>query len=100
MFASIGLLKALRPNPKGREDSGKAPLRLESMPVSGFTGRPLSMVKIGATSICAAPGRLYMQNHGGWADWTGPGGPRPDIARAAQRRLRPLAAIDRQGIAV
>ena len=20
-----------------------------------------------------------MQNHGGWADWTGPGGPRPDI---------------------
>jgi len=27
----------------------------------------------------AAPGRLYMQNHGGWADWTGPGGPRPNI---------------------
>jgi photosystem II stability/assembly factor-like uncharacterized protein len=27
----------------------------------------------------AAPGRLYMQNHGGWAEWTGPGGPRPDI---------------------
>jgi len=27
----------------------------------------------------AAPGRLYMQNHGGWADWNGPGGPRPDI---------------------
>jgi hypothetical protein len=26
-----------------------------------------------------APGRLYMQNHGGWADWTGPGGPRPNI---------------------
>ncbi len=26
-----------------------------------------------------APGRLYMQNHGGWADWTGPGGPRQDI---------------------
>ena len=26
-----------------------------------------------------APGRLYMQNHGGWAEWTGPGGPRPDI---------------------
>jgi hypothetical protein len=25
------------------------------------------------------PGRLYMQNHGGWAGWTGPGGPRPDI---------------------
>ncbi len=27
----------------------------------------------------AAPGRLYMQNHGGWADWSGPGGPRPEI---------------------
>jgi hypothetical protein len=26
-----------------------------------------------------APGRLYMQNHGGWAEWTGAGGPRPDI---------------------
>ena len=26
-----------------------------------------------------APGRLYMQNHGGWAEWNGPGGPRPDI---------------------
>lgn len=26
-----------------------------------------------------APGRMYMQNHGGWADWDGPGGPRPDI---------------------
>lgn len=27
----------------------------------------------------AAPGRLYMQNHGGWAEWHGPGGPRPHI---------------------
>lgn len=27
----------------------------------------------------AAPGRLYMQNHGGWATWSGDGGPRPDI---------------------
>src|SRR3982074_3446604 len=26
-----------------------------------------------------APGRLYMQNHGGWAEWEGPGGPRPGI---------------------
>ncbi|MFO0582751.1 MAG: hypothetical protein U0229_10780 [Anaeromyxobacter sp.] len=26
-----------------------------------------------------APGRLYMQNHGGWAEWDGPGGPRPNI---------------------
>jgi len=26
-----------------------------------------------------APGRLYMQNHGGWAEWEGSGGPRPHI---------------------
>ena len=26
-----------------------------------------------------APGRMYMQNHGGWAKWSGEGGPRPDI---------------------
>jgi hypothetical protein len=26
-----------------------------------------------------APGRMYMQNHGGWAEWDGPGGKRPDI---------------------
>jgi hypothetical protein len=26
-----------------------------------------------------APGRFYMQNHGGWAEWDGPGGRRPDI---------------------
>jgi photosystem II stability/assembly factor-like uncharacterized protein len=26
-----------------------------------------------------APGRFYMQNHGGWAEWDGPGGPRPGI---------------------
>jgi len=26
-----------------------------------------------------APGRLYMQNHGGWGEWDGPGGRRPDI---------------------
>src|SRR5437899_6420529 len=26
-----------------------------------------------------APGRLYMQTHGGWAEWDVPGGPRPDI---------------------
>jgi hypothetical protein len=26
-----------------------------------------------------APGRLYMQNHGGWAEWDGPGGARPGI---------------------
>jgi photosystem II stability/assembly factor-like uncharacterized protein len=26
-----------------------------------------------------APGRLYMQNHGGWDEWEGPGGKRPHI---------------------
>jgi hypothetical protein len=26
-----------------------------------------------------APGRFYMQNHGGWSEWDGPGGRRPDI---------------------
>src|SRR5262245_41697366 len=26
-----------------------------------------------------APDRLYIQNHGGWAEWDGPGGPRPGI---------------------
>jgi photosystem II stability/assembly factor-like uncharacterized protein len=26
-----------------------------------------------------APGRFYIQNHGGWAEWDGPGGPRPGI---------------------
>ena len=26
-----------------------------------------------------APARLYMQNHGGWSEWSGPGGPRPGI---------------------
>lgn len=33
--------------------------------------------KIVATS--QIPERMYMQNHGGWAEWHGPGGPRPDI---------------------
>jgi hypothetical protein len=26
-----------------------------------------------------AAGRFYMQNHGGWGNWDGPGGPRPGI---------------------
>ena len=26
-----------------------------------------------------APGRLYIQNHGGWGEWDGPGGRRPGI---------------------
>jgi len=51
MLASIGVLNELRPKPKGREDKGNASLPFESIPVKGFTGRPLSRVKIGATSI-------------------------------------------------
>src|ERR1700730_6356944 len=43
VFISSGLLKELRPNPKGRAETGKAPLRFESRPVSGLTGRPLSI---------------------------------------------------------
>jgi hypothetical protein len=30
-------------------------------------------------TVPQVPGRMYMQNHGGWAEWHGPGGPRPDI---------------------
>jgi photosystem II stability/assembly factor-like uncharacterized protein len=26
-----------------------------------------------------APGRMYIQNHGGWGEWDGPGGRRPGI---------------------
>ena len=33
--------------------------------------------KIATTPL--APGRMYIQNHGGWSDWNGPGGPRPGI---------------------
>lgn len=49
---------------------------------AGFTPDPYPVFgqcvhKIAAPP--AAPGRMYMQNHGGWAEWHGPGGPRPDI---------------------
>lgn len=27
----------------------------------------------------ALPSRLYIQNHGGWSEWAGPGGPQPGI---------------------
>jgi len=45
-----------------------------------------------------APGRLYMQNHGGWADWTGPGGPRPDIGVLRSDDYGPHLALDRKGL--
>ena len=47
-----------------------------------------------------APGRLYMQNHGGWANWDGPGGPRPDIGVLRSDDPRQDLAVDRQGAAV
>ena len=50
---------------------------------SGAGWRPIRILS--SASACTrsrvTPTRraVYMQNHGGWADWTGPGGPRPDI---------------------
>jgi hypothetical protein len=49
---------------------------------AGFVPDPFPEFGQCVHKICApasAPGRLYMQNHGGWAEWHGPGGPRPDI---------------------
>ena len=48
----------------------------------------------------AAPGRLYMQNHGGWADWSGPGWAAARHRRPAQRRPRQDVEIHRQGAAI
>ena len=49
---------------------------------AGFTPDPYPEFGQCVHKIAAhpdAPGRLYMQNHGGWAEWHGPGGPRPGI---------------------
>lgn len=49
---------------------------------AGFVPDPYPEFGQCVHKIAAAPqvpGRLYMQNHGGWAEWHGPGGPRPDI---------------------
>src|SRR5258706_15483346 len=49
---------------------------------AGFTPDPYPEFGQCVHKIAAhkdAPGRLYMQNHGGWAEWEGPGGPRPGI---------------------
>jgi len=45
-----------------------------------------------------APGRLYMQNHGGWADWTGPGA-RVRTSVCCAVTITATRAIHRQGIA-
>jgi photosystem II stability/assembly factor-like uncharacterized protein len=49
---------------------------------AGFTPDPYPEFGQCVHKIAAhpdVPGRLYMQNHGGWAEWDGPGGRRPDI---------------------
>jgi len=49
---------------------------------AGFTPDPYPEFGQCVHKIAAhpdAPGRLYMQNHGGWGEWEGPGGKRPDI---------------------
>jgi len=43
---------------------------------------------------------LHAEPNGGWADWTGPGGPRPDIGVLRSDDHGLLVAIDRQGLAV
>jgi len=64
------------------EDGGQSFAPANNGVGAGFTPDPFPefgqcVHKIAAHP--AAPGRLYMQNHGGWAEWHGPGGPRPDI---------------------
>lgn len=64
------------------EDGGKTFVASNQGVGAGFVPDPYP--EFGQCVHCiaahpAAPGRLYMQNHGGWSEWHGPGGPRPDI---------------------
>jgi hypothetical protein len=64
------------------EDEGKTFAASNSGVGAGFSPDPYPEFGQCVHKIAAhpdAPGRLYMQNHGGWAEWHGPGGPRPDI---------------------
>jgi photosystem II stability/assembly factor-like uncharacterized protein len=64
------------------EDGGQTFTAANKGVGAGFTPDPYPEFGQCVHKIAAhpsAPGRLYMQNHGGWADWSGPGGPRPDI---------------------
>lgn len=64
------------------EDGGKTFAAANSGVGAGFVPDPYPEFGQCVHKIVAhpeAPGRLYMQNHGGWAEWHGPGGPRPDI---------------------
>lgn len=64
------------------EDSGQSFSASNNGVGAGFSPDPYPVFGQCVHKIAAhpaAPGRLYMQNHGGWAEWHGPGGPRPDI---------------------
>src|SRR5678816_558044 len=64
------------------EDGGKTFAAANNGVGAGFTPDPYPEFGQCVHKIAThkdAPGRMYMQNHGGWAEWTGPGGPRPDI---------------------
>jgi len=64
------------------EDGGRSFLAANNGVGAGFVPDPFPEFGQCVHKIAAhpsAPGRLYMQNHGGWAEWHGPGGPRPDI---------------------
>ncbi|MEQ1830838.1 MAG: hypothetical protein ABL921_33125, partial [Pirellula sp.] len=64
------------------EDQGKTFAASNTGVGAGFSPDPYPEFGQCVHKIAAhpdAPGRLYMQNHGGWAEWHGPGGPRPDI---------------------
>jgi len=64
------------------EDGGETFNPWNSGVGAGFTPDPYPEFGQCVHKIVAhknAPGRLYMQNHGGWGEWDGPGGRRPDI---------------------
>jgi hypothetical protein len=64
------------------EDGGKTFKASNKGVGAGFTPDPYPEFGQCVHKMAAhkdAPGRLYMQNHGGWAEWDGPGGRRPGI---------------------
>jgi photosystem II stability/assembly factor-like uncharacterized protein len=64
------------------EDGGKSFIAANVGVGAGFVPDPFPEFGQCVHKIVAhdlAPGRMYMQNHGGWSEWHGPGGPRPDI---------------------
>lgn len=64
------------------EDGGQTFAAANTGVGAGFTPDPYPEFGQCVHKIVApkdAPGRLYMQNHGGWGEWDGPGGRRPDI---------------------